>query len=252
LYEAKEGMLTEAGSLGKKSGQTYGSEDDFWKALVQAGCSYNPSKKVGMVKAAYGTPSGKLELYCQAIKKSLAQLSRTQPGGTGPSGLGLETTGDAVYMAHYELTPYQRRLIEYPLLHESGFTQLLLMPCEFMYVSSGGIASAPFMTKIFPETLLLGNDLFVHINPQTADEMKLMEGDRVIISAAKGKLKARVHLFQGVRPGVLVVPEGFGHTGFDRFMKGKGSNARDFVDVQSDPLSGLPLWWGTRVNVIKT
>jgi anaerobic selenocysteine-containing dehydrogenase len=113
------------------------------------------------------------------------------------------------------------------------------------------MASAPFMTKIFPETLLLGKDLFVHLNPRTAAEMKLMEGDRVLVRAAQGKFKARIHLFEGVRPGILAVPEGFGHTGFDRFMEGKGSNVRDIVDVQSDPLSGLPLWWGTRVNVLK-
>jgi anaerobic selenocysteine-containing dehydrogenase len=251
LYEAKEGMLAEPGSLGKASNQTYKSMEEFWKALVKTGCWYNPSRKIGMAKTAYGTPSGRLELYSQTIKKGLTELSKKEENKAETSSLVLSAVGDARYMAHYEASDEERNLDAHPLFHGNGFTQLLMMPCQFMYVSSGPIASAPFMTKIFPDTLLRGKDLFVYLNPRTAAEMKLTEGDRVLVRAARGKLKARIHLFEGVRPGILAVPEGFGHTGFDPFMQGKGSNLRDVVDVQSDALSGLPLWWGTRVNVLK-
>ena len=117
---------------------------------------------------------------------------------------------------------------------------LIMMPYEVMWVSSDGLASAPYLTKIFPNTLLLKHDLFVNINPVTASELRISEGDRIEVRSMKGSLKVRAHLFEGVRPGIVAVPEGFGHTAFDKFMKDKGVNVREIVGVQTDEYEWIP------------
>ena len=215
IYKSGGGMAAAPGSLGKTSGKGFSSEKDFWGNVVATGCWYDPAKAIGKGSASYGTPSGKIELCSQTAKGAIAK---------------------------YQPAKLEGKESEYPLL---------MMPYERMWISGNELASAPFMTKVFPDTLLLGTDVFVSINPQTASDYKLSEGDWVQIKSPKGSLKARAHLFNGVRPGVVSVPEGFGHTAFDKYMRGKGVNFREIATVEYDQLSGFPMWWGTRVNLIK-
>jgi hypothetical protein len=52
-------------------------------------------------------------------------------------------------------------------------------------------------------------------------------------------------------PGVVFIPVGLGHTAYDRYLKGKGVNPYEIIEGVEDPLSGQPVWWNTRVKVIK-
>ena len=52
-------------------------------------------------------------------------------------------------------------------------------------------------------------------------------------------------------PGVIFIPVGLGHTAYDKYLKGKGVNPHEIIDQVEDPLSGQPVWWNTRVRVIK-
>jgi anaerobic selenocysteine-containing dehydrogenase len=125
------------------------------------------------------------------------------------------------------------------------------MPYETMTLSNGPVANPPFLTKLLFDFELKGNDSFVEINPKTANKMGLKEGDRVALQTERGKLNARVHLTGAARPGVVFIPTGLGHSGFDSYIRGKGVNANELLVVQQERVSGLATWWGTRVRIAK-
>ncbi|ADK85581.1 molybdopterin oxidoreductase [Desulfarculus baarsii DSM 2075] len=108
----------------------------------------------------------------------------------------------------------------------------------------------PYMIKILTDATLAHKDqLVVEINPETAKEMHLAEGSRVELMGAHGGVNATVHLFAGAQPGMVFVPVGLGHTALGEFIGGKGDNFNRAVNVESDPLSGLPNWSLTRVSL---
>jgi hypothetical protein len=52
-------------------------------------------------------------------------------------------------------------------------------------------------------------------------------------------------------PGIVYMPLGFGHTGYDEFLKGKGVNPNAIVQAGEDPVSGYPVWWNTPVKLVR-
>jgi anaerobic selenocysteine-containing dehydrogenase len=96
---------------------------------------------------------------------------------------------------------------------------------------------------------LKGNDLLVEVNPQTATSYGLKEGQHAKLSTPRGEVRVRVHLYEGVRPGVVAMPQGLGHTAYDRFLAGKGVNFNELIGPVADPASGLDAAWGIRAQL---
>jgi len=49
----------------------------------------------------------------------------------------------------------------------------------------------------------------------------------------------------------LFLPLGFGHRAYDAYERNKGANPNDIVNAGKDPISGHPVWWQTRVKILK-
>ena len=126
-----------------------------------------------------------------------------------------------------------------------------LIPYDSMRLATGYIGSPPFLIKSVEDTVLKGNDVFVEVNPKTADEQGLKDGDTVMLSTPKGKAKARVRLFEGVMPNVVALPRGLGHTANDQFIAGKGINFNQLIGPVADSASGLDAAWGIHVKLDK-
>ena len=77
-----------------------------------------------------------------------------------------------------------------------------------------------------------------------------------------------VHLSHGIMPGVVAIPKGLGHEGYDepseskkheylglgakgKFLAGKGVNANSLMGVVEDPVSGLCATWGIRAKLTR-
>jgi len=208
--------------LGERLAPNYGSADELWEMLQEHGCWYDTSQSMPSLSSAFKTPSGKFEFYCQALKEA---------GVTG---------SDSTYLPHYQPADLPGGKEEYPYL---------LMPYEVMIIENGPLANQPFMTKMLFDFELKGRDSFVEINPKTAKEVGLREGDRVELTTAIGSVKVRLHLTESARPGVIFIPLGLGHSAFDRYIRGKGANANEVLAVLQEPLTGLASWWGTPVKI---
>ena len=118
-------------------------------------------------------------------------------------------------------------------------------------VATGFFANPPFVTKIIEDDFLRKNEIFVNIHPQTAHELHLKEGSRAVLESETGQGTVGVHLTQGARPGVIYLPAGLGHTGFDPTLKDKGLNASAMVEAVEDPTNGQPLTFLGRAKLRK-
>lgn len=121
---------------------------------------------------------------------------------------------------------------------------LALIPYDSMRLANGFIGDPPFIIKTVEDTILKRKDMLVEINPDTAKKYELVEGSKVILKTAKGELKVRVHLFEGLPQDVVAAPRGLGHTGYDKFIAGKGANVNELIGTFEDPASGYDASWG--------
>jgi anaerobic selenocysteine-containing dehydrogenase len=132
-----------------------------------------------------------------------------------------------------------------------GDFPLIFTPYDSLRLTSGYIGDTPFMMKTVEETILKGNDSLVEINPATAKKAGLRAGDAAVIETPRGRAKVRVHLYDGIRPGLIAMPRGLGHTAYDKYLADKGVNVNELIGPVEDPASGLDAAWGIRAKLSK-
>jgi anaerobic selenocysteine-containing dehydrogenase len=237
LFDAGGGLVTFDGTLPvwevQKKGANIASDvdsfDDMYAKLKSGGLWYRPGHTYGGWAGLFKTPTGKFEFSSSKIELALKER------GTGEQA-------DALLMPHYRAPSSEGDSSAYPLT---------MVPYEMINLASGWVPSPPFLNKTLFDDQLLKNDSFAEINPGTAAEYGLEEGDRMVIQSRSGKIRVRAHLFEGAMPGVVYLPLGFGHTAYDDFLRGKGANPNDIVHPEKEPVSGYAVWWRTPVKVTK-
>jgi len=202
---------------------SYSSFSEMWDKLQQQNCWFDTAYNYGDLRNILKTPSGKFEFYSRTLQ----------------SMFGIED--DEKYMPHYEKPDNQPK----------GF-DVAIMTEDMLLMGDDGKGTPPFLMKQLDENVLKENDLFVQINPITAMYHDLAEGDRVVLESPAAKVHVRLHLYEGVREGVVLIRLGFGHTAFDKFLRGKGVNAKRLLVVKKDSITGLPLWRITPGKIVKT
>jgi anaerobic selenocysteine-containing dehydrogenase len=128
---------------------------------------------------------------------------------------------------------------------------LLLMPYDSIRLANGAVGDPPFVMKTVEDTVLKGTDVFIELNPKTAGKHGLREGQLAIVSTPVGKARVKVHLFDGIMPGIVALPRGLGHTAFDDYLAGKGINFNELIGPVEDSVSGLDTAWGIRAKLAK-
>jgi len=128
---------------------------------------------------------------------------------------------------------------------------LVLIPFDSIRIANGSVGNPPFLTKTVGDDVLKKQDIVVEIAPKTAQNFSLKDGHSAMLMTPKGKAKVRVHLSEGIMPGVIAVARGLGHTAFDKYLAGKGVNFNELVGPVEDPASGLDAVWGIRATLSK-
>ncbi len=125
---------------------------------------------------------------------------------------------------------------------------LLLIPYDTIRLAPN-MGTPPFMVKTVPDTVIKGLAGVVEINPETAKTVGVREGEAVTLTTPKGSASVRVHLFDGILPGVVAMPRGLGHTAFDAYLSNKGVNVNQLIGPVEDPITGLDAAWGIRASL---
>lgn len=129
--------------------------------------------------------------------------------------------------------------------------KLALTPYDSIRLAGGYMANAPFMTKTVDDTVLKKQIGLVEINPVTAKDLGLKEGATALLTTPKGEATVSVHLFEGIKPGLIAIPKGLGHTAYSEYLADKGINVNALVGSIEDPGSGLDMAWGIRAKLIR-
>ncbi len=133
---------------------------------------------------------------------------------------------------------------------EATYPQLLV-PYDTMRLTSGYVASPPFLIKALEDTVLKGNDVLVEINPATAKQLGLSDGKTANLATPKGSGRVKVHLTDRIMPDIIAMPRGLGRTTDDRFLAGRGVNYNQLSSPVEDPASGHNAAWGIRAKLSK-
>ena len=128
---------------------------------------------------------------------------------------------------------------------------LLLIPYDSLRIVSRTIGDPPFMIKSVADTVIKGKDGFVEVNPQTASAAGLTEGALATLTTPRGQAQVRIHLFEGIKPGVIAMARGLGHTAYDGYLADKGVNINELIGPVEDPSSGHDAAWGIRAKLAK-
>jgi len=184
-----------------------------WQPLLDSGFIRNTAYRPPAWPDAFRTPSGKFAFMSEACAHD-------------------DKGGPAVVI--------EGKPEEYPLT---------LIPYDSIRLAAGPAVTAPFALKTVDDTVLKGTDIFVEVNTKTGGKCGLEEGVFAHLSTPKGTVKVRVHLSDGIIPGVVAMPRGLGHAEFDEYVGGKGINVNELIGPAEDPVTGLNAAWGIRANL---
>ncbi len=93
---------------------------------------------------------------------------------------------------------------------------------------------------------------WVELNPVTADELGIREGDVLDVESPAGSVRVPALIFPAIMPGVVAIPVGQGHSAYGRYARDRGVNPIHIVATLMDDQSGALAWAATRVKLKTT
>ena len=123
----------------------------------------------------------------------------------------------------------------------------LPFPSQLLY--DGSLAHLPWMQEV-PDplsTVMWGT--WIEINPRTAKNLAIEQGDLVEVASPHGRLRAPALLSPGIAPDVVAMPVGQGHENFTRYASGRGSNPISILSPETVEGTASLAWAATRVKL---
>ena len=118
--------------------------------------------------------------------------------------------------------------------------------------ADGRTAHLPWLQEMpDPMTTVMWGS-WVEINPETAHKLEIHEGDVLTITSPQGTIELPAFLYPGLRPDVIAIPVGQGHTQFGRYAQNVGANPLRISASALDQTSGAVVQTGVRVSATKT
>lgn len=113
-------------------------------------------------------------------------------------------------------------------------------------------ANLPWMQELPDPLTSVVYGTWVELNPATAADLGIVEGDVLEIRTQDGAVQAPALIYPAIHPAVIAMPIGQGHRSYGRYAGGRGVNPIDIVAPQADPLTGDLAWAATRAAIRKT
>lgn len=217
----------------------YKSFKEFWEDLVNKGGWVDPSYRYGEWPRVFRTPSEKFEFYSQTLRRAVETQARGKTSEEFLTALGMTVTDDRAFLPHYEPPRNAGDERSYPLT---------LVPFRLLALGDGSGANQPFLQEILDPHAGVQWGSWAELNPETARQLGVSDGDWVWVESSAGKVKVRAKLYPGIMPGVAAMPLGQGHTALGRYARGNGANPMALLGPEHDPLTGTPAEM-TRVKV---
>jgi len=112
-------------------------------------------------------------------------------------------------------------------------------------------ANIPWLQELADPTTTVMWNTWVEINPETAHELGIENDDVVKIVSEAGEVEAPVYLYPAIRPDVIAMPFGQGHTAYGRYAQGRGANPANLFGPHFNEAGDLA-FAGMKVRIEKT
>ena len=113
-------------------------------------------------------------------------------------------------------------------------------------------ANRPWLCEIPDPITRVAWQTPVLIHPDTLKQQGLRPDATVRIKTDRGDLDAPVYQTRSIRPGMLVMSIGQGHTAYGRYAEGKGSNPLRLLPPETDPRTGGPRFTTGGVTLVQS
>ncbi len=127
-----------------------------------------------------------------------------------------------------------------------------LVPYASPFFYDGRMANRPWLQELPDPLTQIVWDSWIEINPKDAQRLGVTEADLMTVRSTTASINLPAHISGGVRPGVVAVPLGQGHTAFGRYAERRGANPIPLLAKEPEALSGGLVWIGAGVTVNRT
>lgn len=128
----------------------------------------------------------------------------------------------------------------------------VLHPYSSHALRDGRAANLPWMQELPDPMTSVVYGSWVELNPATAEGLGLREGDLVEVRSPQGAITVPVFVFPAIRPDVVAVPIGQGHSEYGRYAKNRGVNVLEILAPLVEPTTGSLASSATRVRLVRT
>ncbi len=128
----------------------------------------------------------------------------------------------------------------------------ILHPYLSNTLHDGRAANLPWMQELPDPMTSVVYGSWVEINPSTAKQLGLTEGDLVDIESPHGKIRAPVYVYPAIMPDVIAMPIGQGHDVYGRYAENRGVNPIEILSPRIEQYTGALALSATRVKIIAT
>jgi len=132
----------------------------------------------------------------------------------------------------------------------TGAGEFVLMPFVSPTLGDNG-ANKPWLQELADPTSTVMWNTWVEMNPSTAEELGIESNDVLKIISEAGEIEVPVYKYPAIRPEVIAIPFGQGHTAYGRFAAGRGVNPLKLIGLQVNEAGDLALG-AMKVQVQKT
>jgi anaerobic selenocysteine-containing dehydrogenase/Fe-S-cluster-containing dehydrogenase component len=126
---------------------------------------------------------------------------------------------------------------------------LVLFPSP--HLGDGRHANRPWAQEVPDPISTTTWTTWAEVNPKTAEQLGLHEGDLVKVETDLGELRMGFFASPGVREDTVAVMVGNGHTGMGRYATNRGVNPMAILPAGTDPVSGALVTYATRARVTR-
>lgn len=153
---------------------------------------------------------------------------------------GAQPTAQAPELAEVGPAQFQGSADEYPYYLHMYMSVLL---------GDGSGASQPWLQGSPDPMTTISWHSWVELNPETAKELDVKNGDIVRVTSPHGEVEAPVYVYPAIRPDTIAMPIGQGHTDLGRYARDRGSDPMQLVSVAGDRNLA---WSNLRVKIERT
>ena len=126
---------------------------------------------------------------------------------------------------------------------------LVVYPSLSHYDGRG--ANRPWLQEL-PDPMMMNVwDSWIEIHPQDAAAAGISTGDAIQISSPYAQFDLPAQVSTSVKPGVVAIPIGQGHTSYGRYANNIGNNPIDLLDPKPSERTGGLEWAGMKVELLK-